>query len=71
MAKITLTIADEKVDEFLTAFVADQPVPVEIDGEPLTPAQWYKRWLKLKSLQAYKRGRAKLTPVQVDEEIIQ
>ena len=70
MSRITFTIPDEKLDEFLKAFVLAEPMPSTMDGPQLTPRQWYKKWVKLKSQQAYEKGRRKMATIQIDKGII-
>lgn len=68
MSKFTYNI--EKIDEFLEAFVKAEPMPSNIDGKQITPRQWYRKWVKLKSFQAYEKGRKRLAIVEIDEGII-
>lgn len=68
MAQITLSIPDEKVDEFLECFVEAEPMPVL--EEKITPAQWFRAWLRMKAFQAYQKGKKKLATVEIDEDII-
>jgi len=71
MAEIRFTIPDDKVETAMKCFVADQPIPTDIDGKPkYTPAQWWKQWVILRTKQAIQKGKNKLEVVTVDKDII-
>jgi len=69
MSRITFTIPDNKIDEFFNAFVKAEPMPATINGSQMTPRQWYRKWVKLKSMQAYEKGKRLLSNVQIDKDI--
>ena len=72
MAEVKFIIPDEKVNEFLTYFIADQPIPIDADGKPLyTPAQWWKGWVVKNTKQACQRGKNKSEMVKINDDIIQ
>jgi hypothetical protein len=70
MAKVTFNLKDENLAENLGYFVADQPIPTVMEGEQVTPAQWWKEWVIKNTKQAIRRGKKKLTQVQIDEDVI-
>jgi hypothetical protein len=70
MAKVTFNLKDENLAENLGYFVADQPIPQSMEGEQMTPAQWWKAWVIKNTKQAIQRGKKKLTQVQIDEDVI-
>lgn len=78
MAKITLTIPSEKLQEFKTGFLAMCPIPKEYDEEghelpPMTELQWFKEWIKRDVIRAYRHGKRKLAQevAQIDENVIE
>jgi hypothetical protein len=71
MSKITFTIPDEKLDDFLEAFIKAEPILpnlVNKTGPQMTSRQWYRKWVKLKSIDAYRKGKRKMATVD-DEGI--
>jgi hypothetical protein len=74
MASITLTIPDEKYDEFKEAFLTMNPVPTDPDTElPLyTENQWVKEWLIRLVKKRYKQGREELArqAASYDDDIV-
>lgn len=67
MAQITFTIPDEKVVEFVEAFLADLPCP-----EGMTTLQWIKYWGRSQYMAAYSRGKVKLikNTAVIDDDIL-
>jgi len=57
MAKITITIPDDKTTEFLEAFYMDYPKPATFVG---TDSDWVKKWIIDQLLWAYTKGREKM-----------
>ena len=77
--KITLTIPNEKLEEFRTGFLAMCPVPMIEDPEnpgqqipEFTELQWFKEWIIQDLKRAYRHGKKKLAKeaVQIDEDIL-
>jgi len=72
MAEVKFTIPDDKVETAMKCFVADQPIPTDIDGKPkYTSAQWWREWVIKNTKQAIQRGKNKLEVQAIDENIIQ
>ena len=76
---LTITIPDEKVNDFKAGFLAKCPIPMiedpDNEGETIpefTPKQWIKEWIRRDVLRAYRFGRKMLAEADavIDEEII-
>lgn len=71
MAQIIFTIPNDKVEIAMNYFIAAEPIPTGLDGEPIyTPVQWYKAWVVLKTKQAIQKGKNKLEATKIDDDII-
>jgi hypothetical protein len=70
MAKMTFNFKDQGLDKNLEYFVADQPIPVSVDGPQITPAQWWKSWVIRNTKQAIQRGKNKTESMPIDEDVI-
>lgn len=80
--KITLTIPENKIEDFRSGFLATCPIPMTIDPnnseDPMsmipefTEKQWIKEWLKRKVIRAYKHGKKQLAEKTaiIDEDLI-
>lgn len=61
MAQITITIPDNKINQYKTWFLAYNPVPVPTDGSPqMSDMAWIKLCLKNYLLNQCKSGENKL-----------
>ena len=67
MAQITFQIPDEKVAEFVEAFLTVRPAP-----EGMTTLEWIKAWGLSQYKSIYNQGRAKLVANSVvkDDDIV-
>jgi len=74
MAKITFTIDDNKLEEFKSGFLKENPVPglAPKEEKQLTEDQWIKEWGRLQYIRAYKRGKRKIAEdtMSLEQEII-
>lgn len=58
MVDITITIPDDKVDEFKEYFLYLNPIPLDDEGEPkYTLLNWFKQWLYEKIIEQYRQGK--------------
>ncbi len=80
MAQITLTIPNNKLDEFKAGFLAMCPVPMVDDPHIIgklipefTELQWFKEWIKRDVIRAYRHGKVKLSQeaAVIDEDVIE
>jgi len=58
MAKITIDIPDNVLDEFRDGFLAAEPIFVDKDKNPtMTEMEWLVFWIKRQLRGAYRRGK--------------
>ena len=74
MADITVTIQDEKFEEFKAGFLKFRPVPLGEDGEPtMSDVEWIKYFAKDRLVWAYKNGKSMIAneAIAIDNDIIE
>lgn len=70
VAKVTFTLKNDNLDQYLGWFVAAEPIPMNIEGPQMTPAQWWKAWVIKNTKQAILKGKKKLETTTIDEDVI-
>ena len=74
MAKIELTIPNEKITEFKSGFLAVHPVPLDDGNNPLySELEWFKEFIIRYVIHEYKDGKKKLAreAAVIDNDVIE
>ena len=70
--QITITSPADKVQEFITGFLASRPIPLE-NGIPIyTVKEWVKKNIISETMEIYRHGKRLLAiqPAVIDEDVI-